>query len=89
MRPNSLLYQQQNEQIMKKTIMSILIIAFITAVISQSYGEKQEVNTLRLENIEALASGEGENVQCIGSGQTLCPKTGTFVAYTINPFNWE
>ena len=74
---------------MRKTFLAIFVIAGITVMFGKWSNRDKLVNNLLLENVEALASGEGGGIWCIGSGCTTCPSTGDKVAYTKEPFNLE
>lgn len=71
---------------MRKTFFTICVIAGMAAVFGEFSTKGKRVNNLLLENIEALAAGEGGEAWCRGSGNTLCPQTGTMVAYTLTPY---
>lgn len=62
---------------MKKKILFIgLVLAVITAVSFQLKSKKGNLDSLMLENMEALASGEGSSItRCFGSGSVDCPTT--------------
>lgn len=72
---------------MRKIFLVILVIAGMTAMFGKFSNKEKLVDDLLLENIEALASGEGGGTWCVGAGCTLCPATGEKVAYTLNPYN--
>lgn len=74
---------------MRKTFLAILVIAAMAVMFGKLSNKEKLVNNLLLENVEALASGEGGGIWCIGSGDTTCPSTGDKVAYTKEPFNLE
>lgn len=74
---------------MRKTFFAICVIAGMAAVFGKFSPKGKHVNNLLLENVEALAAGEGGEAWCRGSGNTLCPQTGTMVAYTIEFFDLE
>lgn len=62
---------------MKKKVLFISLFLVATVVASfQFSSEKEKMQSLMLENIDALASGEwGGFVQCVGSGSVDCPRT--------------
>lgn len=74
---------------MRKTFFAIFVIAGMAIMFGKLSNKDKLVNNLLLENVEALASGEGGGIWCIGSGYTTCPLTGTKVAYTKEPYNLE
>lgn len=74
---------------MRKTFFTIFVIAGVAIMFGNLSNRDKLVNNLLLENVEALASGEGGGIWCIGSGCTTCPSTGDKVAYTKEPFNLE
>lgn len=49
--------------------------------------KEEHSDSLLLENVEALASGEGSVLWCIGTGNTICPDTGAKVYYTKEPYS--
>ncbi|GHT87654.1 hypothetical protein FACS189474_0990 [Bacteroidia bacterium] len=51
-------------------ILSILMIGFL---INLPFVSSQEYNSLDLENIEALSSGETGDAHCYGLGSMECP----------------
>lgn len=72
---------------MRKIFLVILLVAGMTVMFGKFSNKEKLVDDLLLENIEALASGEGGGTRCVGTGCTLCPATGEKVAYTLNPYN--
>ena len=57
-----------------KKLISLLFIGVIAAVAYWARPAQAELNNLLLENIEALAAGEGsETVRCVGTGSVDCP----------------
>ena len=71
---------------MKKLLFfSILIMA----VLSVNYSLKEpRVNTLLLDNIEALAADE-HDINCFGSGSVDCPATKVKVEYVATGYSLE
>ena len=60
----------------RKTKISIIACSIIAiAILNFMQKEKEPMNSLTLENMEALAHGEFNNVFCIGSGSLDCPAT--------------
>lgn len=74
---------------MRKTFFAIFVIAGVAIMFGKLSNKEKLVNNLLLENVEALAAGEGGEAWCRGTGDTPCPQTGTRVAYTIEPYNLE
>lgn len=74
---------------MRKTILAIFVIGGMTLIFSKFSNKEKLVNNLLLENVEALAAGEGGGAWCISSGNTFCPMTGTKVAYTVEAYSLE
>ena len=73
---------------MKKLLFfSILIMA----VLSVNYSLKEpRVNTLLLDNIEALADDEHDTpTNCVGSGSVDCPVTKVKVKYVFSGYSLE
>lgn len=62
---------------MKKKVLFISLFLVATVVASfQFSSEKENLQSLMLENIDALASGEwGGLIHCVGSGSVDCPVT--------------
>lgn len=60
---------------MKKKVLFISLFLVATVVASfQFSSEKENLQSLMLENIDALASGEwGGAIRCVGSGSVDCP----------------
>lgn len=60
---------------MKKKVLLISLFLVATVVASfQFSSEKENLQSLMLENIDALASGEtGTNIYCRGTGSVDCP----------------
>lgn len=60
---------------MKKKFLFIGLFLVVTIAASFQFNtEKNSLESLVLENIDALASGEwGSDVRCIGSGSVDCP----------------
>lgn len=76
---------------MKKKVLLIgtMAVAMVMSyeVISQN---NEKTDSLLLENIEALASGEWDStVHCIGIGSVDCPTTHTKVEYHFQSFSLD
>lgn len=65
----------KNMSTMKKKLLFIGLFLVVTIAASiQINTERDSLESLMLENIDALASGEwGSTVRCIGSGSVDCP----------------
>ena len=71
----------------KALLIGTMAIAMVMSyeVISQN---NEKADSLLLENIEALASGEWDNYgHCFGIGSVDCPMTHTKVEYYIDGFS--
>ena len=61
---------------MKKKILFIALFLAAVAASFQWSVEHENLDSLMLENIEALASGEGHvNISCFGFGSVDCPSS--------------
>ncbi len=59
---------------MKKKILFMFLFLAAVAASFQWSVEHENLDSLMLENIEALASGEGHvSIDCLGSGSVDCP----------------
>ena len=59
---------------MKKKILFMFLFLVAVAASFQWSVEHENLESLMLENIEALASGEGHvSIDCLGSGSVDCP----------------
>lgn len=68
-----------------KKVGLLFVAALVAAVIVEKVSSQEEVaNELLMNNIEALAAGEGgwHYQYCLGSGNVKCPD-GTYVEYVI------
>lgn len=76
---------------MKKKVLFIGL--FLVAIIAVSYQFKLkngDLESLMLENIEALAFGEwGDEAQCVGSGSVDCPINHVKVYYVAGYYSLE
>lgn len=72
---------------MRKTFLVIFVVAGIAAMFGKFSNKEEIVNNLLLENVEALASGEGGGTWCVGTGCTICSATGEKVAYMAESYN--
>lgn len=73
----------------KALLIGTMAIAMVMSyeVISQN---KEKTDSLLLENIEALASGEWDSkVHCAGLGSVDCPITHTKVEYYLHGFSLD
>lgn len=76
---------------MKKKVLLISLFLVATVVTSfQFSSEKEELQSLMLENIDALASGEGGTaIHCVGSGSVDCPITHVKVYAVLSAYSLE
>ena len=59
---------------MKKKILFMFLFLVAVAASFQLGAERENLDSLMLEDIEALASGEGHvSIDCLGSGSVDCP----------------
>lgn len=79
---------------MESMKMKILFIGlFLVVVIAASLqinSEKASLESLMLENIDALASGEwNQTTQCVGRGSVDCPKNHVKVYFVTGQYSLE
>lgn len=73
----------------KGLLAGLFLVASITFT-SYSHSKENKLQNLVLENIEALAAGEGNNnVICVGSGSLDCPVNHVKVEYVIEGYSLE
>lgn len=74
-----------------KRKMKLLGILAVSAIAILGYAEathSENLDSLLLENIEALAAGEsGVNSKCYGSGSIVCPINKEGVAHVYNYYS--
>ena len=67
--------------------MKFIGIAMILVVVALGYSKNRQpenLDTLLLDNVEALAAGEAaDGGDCIGSGSIVCPFNNTEVAHVL------
>ena len=65
--------------------------AVLAAAVCVSYvrADKQTVSDLMLENVEALAAGEGNKIYCAGIGSVDCPINHVKVQAVIQRYSLE
>lgn len=51
--------------------------------------DKHVTSNLLLENVEALAAGEGISAHCFGAGCVDCPITNVKVQYVLSGYSLE
>ena len=74
---------------MRKSILIFsLIVVTIVIVTFCAREDRYSTNMLLLENVEALAYGEGP-VNCLGSGTVDCPHTFRKVKYVMEGYSLE
>lgn len=76
---------------MKKKVLLIILFLVVTVVTFFQFGSgKDELQSLMLENIDALASGEwGDAPSCIGSGSVDCPTAHVKVYLVVSGYSLE
>ncbi len=74
---------------MRKTLKKIMLVVIAATIISViNFENPKQFSSLTLNNIEALASGEGEpNIYCIGTGSIDCE--GRKVLTKYNPLSLD
>jgi hypothetical protein len=96
--PLHLTHHLENEFINVKNITSmkkkvLLISLFLVATVVASFqfsSEKENLQSLMLENIDALASDEwGGTPRCVGSGSVDCPIVNVKVYAVGGPYSLE
>lgn len=72
---------------LKLIVVSLLLIG-AGLIHKYSDSEKEQISTLMLENIEALAGGEDDNaVYCVRSGTVDCPISNRKVEYVFEGYS--
>lgn len=56
----------------KRLIKGTIAISFLICIYFFNTPKENPVHYFALENIEALAQGEGENIRCYGTGSVDC-----------------
>lgn len=81
----------ENMKTMKKKLLFIgLFLVVAIAASFQFNTEKDGLESLMLENIDALASGEwGSDARCVGSGSVDCPGSHVKVYLIMGPYSLE
>lgn len=78
------------ENMKKKVLFIGLFLAAIVAVSFQFNSRKENLESLMLENIDALASGEwNTNPRCFGTGSVDCPSSDVKVEYVVGLYGLE
>lgn len=75
----------------RRTFLGIMVLYMVVAVISVKYSLKEpRVNTLLLDNVEALAAYEQDMPHtCLGSGSVDCPISKVKVKYVFSGYSLE
>lgn len=74
---------------MKKLIF-LLSVGAMAAIIYFTRPDGTELNNLLLENVEALAAGEGSSaVHCVGTGSVDCPRNSSKVYVVFSGYSLE
>lgn len=74
---------------MKKIVITLILCMVAIGAIKNLVSHKDEVSSLLLYNIEALAGGEISIYHCIGNGSVDCPITHTNVEYVFGGYSLE
>lgn len=75
---------------MKKKVLFISLFAIVMVTFSFRFtSDKRNLESLMLENIEALASDEWTNPVCFGSGSVDCPVTHVKVDFVAEYYRFE
>ncbi|WP_418697106.1 NVEALA domain-containing protein [Bacteroides sp.] len=76
---------------MKKKVLFIGLFLIVTIAVSFQFSAKRNnLESLMLENIDALASGEWETTpRCTGSGSVDCPATHVKVYFVTGVYSLE
>lgn len=76
---------------MKKKILFIGVFGVVAIVASLQFNsEKASLESLMLENIDALASGEWDKpAQCVGTGSVDCPANHVKVYFVAGQYSLE
>ncbi|MCD8094255.1 MAG: NVEALA domain-containing protein [Bacteroides sp.] len=76
---------------MKKKVLFVGLFLIATIAVSFQFSAKRNnLESLMLENIDALASGEwGTLPQCVGSGSVDCPATHVKVYRVMSGYSLE
>lgn len=73
-----------------KKLISLLFIGVIAAVAYWARPARTELSNLLLENVEALAAGEGSgSVYCVGTGSVDCPLNSSKVYAVYGGYSLE
>lgn len=78
-----------NKSKMKKIVITLILCMVAIGAIKNLVSHKDEVSSLLLYNIEALAGGEISIYHCIGNGSVDCPITHTNVEYVFGGYSLE
>lgn len=72
---------------MKKILVFMVVIAVAMGGYVYKKQSSTKISSLLLENIEALADPETDNVFCIGTGSVDCPSNHTKVYSYATPYS--
>lgn len=61
------------KNIFRREMLIAIAIAFVVGIYTSKKHSSTEMSSLLLENIEALADGEGDYIRCFGVGSVDCP----------------
>lgn len=81
----------ENMESMKKKILFVGVFWVVAIVASLQFNsEKASLESLMLENIDALASGEwNQTTQCVGRGSVDCPGNHVKVYFVTGQYSLE
>lgn len=71
-----------------KKLITVFTVIIMAVLFLGNISNKEVMNDLFLDNVEALATGEFGRDTCIGDGNVTC-STGEKVEYVITPYNWN
>lgn len=73
----------------KKVFLLMALVVAAMGCICYSHSEGRAMDELMMENVEALAAGEGGIVHCIGYGSVDCPKSSVKVKYASTSYRLD
>lgn len=74
----------------RKTVLCAAIAALVAAAFLQANASKETLDSLMMQNVEALADNEnGSSVFCQGYGSVHCPTTNHYVKVIYSGFSLD